>query len=73
MSLQFKKCACQGGTYHRIPRSLWMRFFSSKRLYQCSECDARIFEKPAEMTQPGWPATTGKFFVGQTSAQQPEK
>ena len=49
MSLIFNLCRCEGSNFYRIPRSFWMRFFSARRLYQCSDCETRIFVTEKKM------------------------
>ena len=74
MSLSFTPCSCQGGNHYRVPRSLWMHFFPSRRLYQCSECDRRVLAVKKDMEAAKWAATTGAFTVPPTkthSTRQP--
>ncbi|MCJ0763419.1 hypothetical protein [Variovorax terrae] len=63
MSLSLNRCSCAGAEYARITRSAWMRLFPSRRLYQCSECHARIFGLKKEMDALNWAMTTAKFFA----------
>ena len=61
MSLSFTPCSCQGGNHYRVPRSLWMQLFPTRRLYQCSECDQRILAVKKDMEAAKWAATTSAF------------
>lgn len=36
-------CTCDDCDLVRIHRTWWMRFVSSKRLYECRGCGARLF------------------------------
>ena len=63
MKVLFDRCACKDGTYDRISRSLWMRFLSSRLLYQCSECHARILTSPDNIPAINWQITTAKPFL----------
>lgn len=61
MSLSFAPCHCKGGKHNRVPRSLWMHFFPTRRLYQCSECDHRALAVKKDMEAAKWAATPGAF------------
>ena len=58
MSLSFAPCHCKGGKHNRVPRSLWMHFFPTRRLYQCSECDHRALAVKKDMEAAKWAAKT---------------
>lgn len=36
-------CTCDESELDRIRRTWWMRLWSSKRLYECRGCGARLF------------------------------
>ena len=61
MSLSFTPFRCKGGNHYRVPRSLWMHFFPSRRLYQCSECDKRILAVKKDMEVAKRTSTTDAF------------
>lgn len=41
--MKLTMCACGAEHLERIPRSWWMRLFTSRRHYQCSQCGATLF------------------------------
>ena len=38
MKVQFEACGCDPHYLRRKRRSLWMRIFRTRRLYQCKDC-----------------------------------
>ena len=73
MSLSFTPCHCKGGTYNRVPRSLWMHFFPTRRLYLCSECDHRALAVKKDMEATKWAVTTGAFNIPSARTYSPHK
>lgn len=65
MKLLFAQCSCTATGFQRIPRSLWMRAFPSKRLYYCQTCNSKIFTEKDLIIQMAWEDTTIKMFNGQ--------
>ncbi|RYG14294.1 MAG: hypothetical protein EON92_02680 [Burkholderiales bacterium] len=69
MKLLFRQCSCNATEFKRIPRSLWMRAFPSKRLYYCASCDSKIFTDRDLIVQMAWENTTIKMFEGQVISE----
>jgi hypothetical protein len=40
--MQFHACGCPPHYRHRTKRSVWMRLFPKRRLFECVECGARM-------------------------------
>ena len=70
MSLLLSRCSCKEAKYDRIERSLWMRFFPARRLFQCEICHAKIFAIQSEIDSMNWHMATGKFLASTAKTKQ---
>ena len=63
MKLMFKECECHFGELSRVPRTWWMRIFSSRRLYHCRKCESDVFANQRMVEgSSGWQTTSQKMF-----------
>lgn len=73
MGLSFTPYRCEGGNRYRVPRSLWIRRFPSRRLYQCRKCKYRVLAVKKDMEAAKWYATTGAFTATHAKIQRPHQ
>ena len=70
MRLLLSRCSCKDAKYDRIERSSWMRLFSSRRLFQCDMCHAKVFAVQSEIDSLNWQTATGKFLAASAKSKQ---